>query len=270
MIKARNILLFLIFSGEALAQRLDTLQVYFQIDKTEISPQAGKFIDSLINNGILEHAKKIIVLGYGDYLGSNDYNSKLSYTRARNVQDYLTVSGLDARDITLCMGKGKISRNIKGNDGVSADRKVQIIYYGKIDTPAAEKFNDYILRLKDNETIALSNIHFFRGSLRMTPASFPELRMLIDFMVGHPSYRIQLEGHVCCLGPYEGLDEPYDESTLSLKRAECISDSLVAHGVEKNRLKAKGLGNRNPIADPEETNADRELNRRVEVRVLGR
>ena len=264
-------LLTLLYSQMVFAEKYDTLQIYFQLDKTELSEKSSHCIDSLIKNNLLEQDKKIIVLGYCDYLGSSDYNNKLSYIRAKNVQDYLISSGYNAANITLCMGKGKIQHNATGKkDGVSADRKVQLIYFGKIDTPVVEKFSHYIKRLKDDETLPLNGIHFFRGSLRLTPESLPSVNMLAEFMLHNKTYKIQLEGHVCCLGPYPGYDEPYDESTLSTKRAELIRDTLIAHGIDKTRLKAIGLGNRNPIVEIENTPEEQELNRRVEIKVVGR
>ena len=78
-----------------------------------------------------------------------------------------------------------------------------------------------------------------------------------------------MEGHVCCLGPRSGKDEPYLESTLSQKRAESIRDPLVAHGVSTERITCVGLGNNDPLND-EETEQEQELNRRVEIRVVER
>jgi outer membrane protein OmpA-like peptidoglycan-associated protein len=180
------------------------------------------------------------------------------------------MAGFDKNDITLVVGKGKInSKPVYGKAGNAPDRKVDIIINRPIDTPAVEKFHYYMSRLEVNETIALNNIQFFRGSVRIKPESLPELNMLIDFMQRNATYKIQLEGHVCCL-PYSIHDEPYDESTLSTKRAECIRDSLIVHGINKERLQANGLGTDNPVAFPEVTEEDQLLNRRVEVRIMSK
>ena len=121
-----------------------------------------------------------------------------------------------------------------------------------------------------NETLPLNEIHFYRGSLRLTPESIPQLKVLYNFLELNKTYTIQLEGHVCCLGPYSGLDEPYDSSTLSTLRAGSVYDSLVSYGIDKARLKYTGLGNNNPIADPEITEEEMEINRRVDVRILSK
>ncbi len=270
MSKIAGICLFIFSCVAGYGQEHDTLHVYFPLDKTNLTDVGVKFMDSLVSHKVLKTGNRIILLGYGDYLGNNDYNQNLSYARAKNVQDYLLMSGFDKSDITLVIGKGKIYHaHVKGKSGNAGDRKVDIIINRTIDTPAAQKFVYYLLRLQVNETIPLHNIQFFRGSIRITPESLPELNMLIDFMQLNATYKIKLEGHVCCL-PYGMHDEPYDESTLSTKRAECIMDSLIVHGINKDRLQAIGLGTENPIAYPEFTEEDQLLNRRVEVRIMSK
>ncbi len=258
-------------TASAWCQPQDTIHVYFELDNTSFSDQTGKYIDSLIATNIIPHEGKITVLGYADYLGSSDYNNVLSKARARRVQDYLIGSGFEKDDIILCMGKGKIDNKGKnGRGGNAPDRKVDIIVRKLIDTPAIEKFEYAIQALKINEALPLTDVHFFRGSLRITPQSLPELHVLYDYLKQNSTYIVQLEGHVCCLGPEEGKDEPYDQSTLSTKRAEGIYDSLVSYGIPASRMKYVGLGNNNPIAVRDWTEEEMEMNRRVEVRILSK
>jgi len=271
---------FLIFSSQAHSQLFDTLHIYFPLDKNELTADATKYIDSLIHKKVIAPGKKITLMGYGDYLGSDGYNENLSYSRAKNLQDYLTVTGFNKQDIKLCVGKGKINSPARnGNKGNSKDRKVEIIIDKIIDTPAAEKFNYALINLKDKETYPVYDIHFFQGSLGITPQSQPYVKMLYNFLNAHNSYIIQLEGHICCIGPAPG-DEPYDESTLSMKRAELIRDSLVHYGIDSARIKCMGLGNHNliydEVTDPENPDMpparieNSEMSRRVEIRILKR
>jgi outer membrane protein OmpA-like peptidoglycan-associated protein len=252
----------------ALSQPRDTIRVLFPLDRHYLTDKATKQIDSLIAAKVLERNKKMIVLGFGDYLGTSEYNDNLSYFRAKNVEEYLLMANFRKENITLLVGKGKIVRPANGS-GYPNDRKVEIIFDKKLDTPAKEKFFHYLYRMEVNETIALRNIHFYRGSIRIIPESLTELQYLVQFLAEHPTWRIQLEGHICCLGPLPGKDEPYDESTLSQKRAEVIRDSLVARGIDRSRLQCVGLGN-NFMLNDEETGEEQALNRRVEVRVLSK
>jgi outer membrane protein OmpA-like peptidoglycan-associated protein len=269
----KHILLILLLTFATLhthAQSHDTIRIYFPLDKNNLTEQASKTLDSLMHNKVIEPGKKIILLGWGDYLGSESYNDNLSYARAKNVQDYLVIYGFNKPDITLVLGKGKINRPpLNGNLGFPPDRKVDIIIDSKIDTPAEQKMTHYILRLNEGETYALRNINFYQGSIRITPGSLPELKMLYNFLRDHPTIKIQLEGHICCMGIVEGVDEPYDESTLSQKRAETIADSMFVYGIAKDRIKCIGLGNNNLIRN-EEGYEDEARSRRVEVKILSR
>lgn len=259
----------LIAADSVYSQPYDTLLVFFPLDKTNFTEASSKFLDSIVAHNVLKHGESIRLFGHGDYLGSDDYNKNLSYMRAKNVQDYLVLSGFNRDDIKLIIGKGKINRpGATDRLGNPVDRKVEMVINKIVDTPEEQKFRYYFERTQINETMPLRNIEFYRGSVRVTPESMPELLRLIAWMMEHPSYRIRLEGHICCLGPGLGQDEPYDESTLSEKRARSIRDSLIVHGIDTARLQCIGMGNSYPVVYPEESDEDGRRNRRVEVRVL--
>lgn len=111
-----------------------------------------------------------------------------------------------------------------------------------------EKKKDYILK-----------ISFKRGSeTKMTEDSKVALDELSKFMQDNPEVKILIRGHVCCV-PKRGA---------SKKRAESVRNQLVKDGIDKKRMKVKGMSNNEPIVWPEDTEADRQQNRRVDVRFL--
>ncbi len=250
----------------------DTVHLYFPLDKMQLTERSTKIIDSLIANNWMEHDKRITVLGYSDYLGSDDYGKAISAARAKNVEDYLVIAGIDKKDITRCVGKGKINRAGKNEKtGNSIDRKVDLIFDARIDTPEDKKFVYYLTNLKPEESLALKNIEFYQGSLRIKPESLPWLKIVSDYLYDHKNIVFQLEGHVCCIGPILGIDEHYDDGTLSQKRAQEIADTLGARGIDISRIKgAIGMGNGYAIAWPEVSSQDQQANRRVEIRVISR
>ena len=67
-----------------------------------------------------------------------------------------------------------------------------------------------------------------------------------------------IEGHTDNVG-----EEIYNQS-LSEKRAHEIENYLIRKGVSDARMKTRGYGERQPIA-PNETDAGRQLNRRIEI-----
>ncbi|MBS1688275.1 MAG: OmpA family protein [Bacteroidetes bacterium] len=257
----------LVTSNNSFASGRDSLKVYFALDDRKLSITAQQKIDSLIYNDIIRPDQDLIILGYADYLGSKAYNIALSRARAENVKDYLLKSGFKGDKVTLCIGKGKIERApVKGKAGYPADRIVQIIInkQPKITTAAPD-----ITTAKTNETIKLDNIFFFPGRHVVRPESMPELEKFYIVLKEHPSLRIQIEGHICCKGPSsDGYDFDTGEYALSVNRAKTIYEYLVGKGIEPGRLKYVGFGVTRPLVYPEKNEADENMNRRVEARIL--
>ena len=74
----------------------------------------------------------------------------------------------------------------------------------------------------------------------------------------HPDMTVQIVGHTCDMGP-----ESYNQG-LSERRAQAVRDFLVNEvGVDPNRLSVSGHGETKP-AYPNDTEANRQKNRRVE------
>ncbi len=272
---------YLLYSMCAYCQVKDTFEVHFPFNISKISKEEIKHIDLLIFNDKLIHGNKLIVLGYADFVGGSSYNDTLSMHRAKNVLNYLISSGFDKNDIQLCIGKGKIDRNnIKGNDGYAPDRKVQIIIdraamIKKLppgNTTTYSSLDDKIEfeNLKVDQVLILNNIFFKLNSPEILEQSRPDLQKLLNFMQKFPTVKIQVEGHVCCMGPVDGTDSKYKHRNLSECRAEAIYNNLVEKGISKDRVKYIGLGNRNPVVRNEVTEADKQRNRRVEIRILSK
>lgn len=260
------------------AQHKDTFEVYFQFNVSKLSKEAQAYIDRLVFKDTLIHGDKLMVLGYADFVGGSSYNDTLSMLRATNVRNYLVQAGFDEKNIKLCVGKGKIDRaDNTAKDGYAPDRKVQIIIDREAmaakppDPPRPEhKGRIDINKLKVGETFALYDIYFKLNKPELLPQSEPDLGKLLEFMSGNPTVQVQIEGHVCCMGPTEGVDSRYKGRNLSECRAEAIYNYLAEKGINKDRMKFIGLGNNNPIIKNELTEADKQKNRRVEVRILSK
>lgn len=267
------------FAHHANAQKRDTFLVYFTLNDSNLNKEAKQRLGVLVKADSLKHGQKLIILGYADYLGDSEYNARLSTTRAKNVQDYLVTSGLDQKDIKICIGKGKIDRaGMTAKTGYQPDRKVDII----IDRAAIQQKqtinrnpwlrkdpNQPPVQLKVNQTFRL-DILFENSSSLFARGMQYELELLYGFMIRNKNLCIQIEGHICCTGTdfmVDGLDLN-GGGPLSLKRAKAVYDYLVARGIKTERIKYKGLAGKDPVVNPEITEDDRQLNRRVEIRIL--
>ncbi len=146
-------------------QRADTFDVYFDRNDANVSAKGYDYIKKLIADSSVFHGQKITLLGYADYLGSNGHNDSLSVARARSVENQLLMLGFRKKDISLCVGKGKIDRMPAGKDGYSADRKVQIVASKNWAVKVyASDFNIEMVKVIDKEH------HFAIGKYAVTQA----------------------------------------------------------------------------------------------------
>jgi len=280
----------LLYSSVLIAQNKDTVRLYFELNERALNKHSQQKIDSLIYNDILYPGENVMIIGYADYLGSERYNEGLSQERAKNVQAYLQQYGIRKENITLCIGKGEIERlNVKGKEGYAADRKVDIVVNKghstantkqKIPQPlqknepkivAPQKHTGDLIDItsyKPGETFVLRNI-YFPAERHDISGSRKTLNKLYEILVAHPTLKISIEGHVCCINGYpDAYDIDSKDNNLSLNRAKAISDYLVDRGIDANRLKYYGFGKSKPIVAIERNEDDAERNRRVEIRIL--
>jgi outer membrane protein OmpA-like peptidoglycan-associated protein len=110
------------------------------------------------------------------------------------------------------------------------------------------------------ETITLNNILFDQGKDNIKPESKPELDKVVAFMKANPGAEIELSGHTSSEG-----DRMYNRS-LSYRRVKACKDYIVLMGISEERLIAVGFGPDRPVA-PNDTEAGRKQNRRVEMRI---
>jgi outer membrane protein OmpA-like peptidoglycan-associated protein len=105
-------------------------------------------------------------------------------------------------------------------------------------------------------------IYFEFGKARIEERSYPILDELVKVLAEHADIKIQIEGHT------DNVRGPtFDNNTLSRKRAEAVKGYMVSHGVDAERLKTKGYGDKKPIA-PNDTEEGRDKNRRVEFVII--
>src|SRR5690349_14398495 len=88
----------------------DTVKVFFRFNEDALTEAEQFRLDSLLYRRVLHPTQSLKLIGYGDYVGSNEYNLDLSRRRAATIQQYLTASGFKAEKIILVMGKGRIDR----------------------------------------------------------------------------------------------------------------------------------------------------------------
>lgn len=104
-------------------------------------------------------------------------------------------------------------------------------------------------------------IYFKFGSAELDHASDPLLNSVADIVNRCPAVKIEVSGHTDSVG------NPQSNMELSLQRARSVADFLIRRGVLPERILTRGYGDTRPVA-PNESEAGRARNRRIEFRVL--
>lgn len=109
--------------------------------------------------------------------------------------------------------------------------------------------------------VQLYNIYFETDSFRILPQSEPELQNLSLFLKNNGQLKVEIQGHTDSSG------SAVANQVLSERRAKSVVDYLTGSGIQSNRLKWGGYGDKVPIAT-NETPEGRTLNRRTTIKIL--
>jgi outer membrane protein OmpA-like peptidoglycan-associated protein len=117
-------------------------------------------------------------------------------------------------------------------------------------------------KLSVGVTSILRNIYFDFNRATFQTDSYGELNKLEGMLRQSSNVMVEIGGHTDAVGT-----SAYN-IYLSRKRAEAVKDYLTKKGIDARRIKAVGYGKTKPLASNDDENDGRELNRRVEFRVL--
>lgn len=119
----------------------------------------------------------------------------------------------------------------------------------------------YLDPVKAGASIVLNNLFFPTNSYELEKKSKTELDRLMRFMNQYPDIRVEISGHT------DDVGSDATNMTLSANRAQAVYDYLVKNGLKADRLEHKGYGETQPAA-PNSNEANRQLNRRIELKIL--
>jgi outer membrane protein OmpA-like peptidoglycan-associated protein len=108
--------------------------------------------------------------------------------------------------------------------------------------------------------LADSNISFRPDSATITPEGLVVVERLAELLKSNPAAKVAVSGHTDSNG------SPERNLALSVARADAVRDELVALGVESSRITTQGEGDTKPLV-PNDTPANRRINRRIEVQI---
>ena len=118
-----------------------------------------------------------------------------------------------------------------------------------------------------NESVVMNNVFFKYDKDVIIDESLPDLEKMAKLLNKNKKITIEISGHT----DSKGADD-YN-MRLSEKRAQAVKAYLIKNGVDANRISAVGKGETMPIArnenpDGSDNPEGRQLNRRIELKVL--
>jgi len=113
--------------------------IYFDFDKYTVSATERAKIDAVAGR---VKATEVIIAGYTDHFGTEEYNLGLSDRRAQSVREYLVKIGVgEAKAEIMALGSQHADKNAAGRQSGAKDRKALIVdinYSGPVSVaPAA-------------------------------------------------------------------------------------------------------------------------------------
>lgn len=290
------LILVCVFSKAMFSQTKSyTLSVYYDINRTEPVDHFKK-VDSMYS-AWSGNRYSVRIVGYADYLFSDNYNLSLSTKRAEILSDYLKKKKGPVNLVILGFeGKGeKQSTASASKEGEPRQRRVDICVreeiFKKIGTRENKTQIDSVVKkipakpeektivhtssqkkieeLKKGESLTIEGLNFIPGRHIPVKSAMPVLEKLLKTMKSNPNLKIEIQGHICCIFDHEdGYDYDTHDMKLSTNRAMVVFNYLVKNGIDKERLTYKGYGRTQPKIEIERSEEDEQANRRVDIKVL--
>jgi OOP family OmpA-OmpF porin len=107
--------------------------------------------------------------------------------------------------------------------------------------------------------VRLEGASFATGSSRLLKAAGSKLDVVVDAANQYPDIQLEVSGYTDNTGNADS------NLALSQARADAVKAYLVGKGVASDRIRSKGYGADNPVAD-NKTAKGRAMNRRVEIK----
>lgn len=119
----------------------------------------------------------------------------------------------------------------------------------------------YLFPIEIGQVVRLNNVFFDFDQWDLRPESYVELDRVVKLLNENPAIEIEMSAHT----DSKGSDE-YN-FTLSDNRAKSVKDYILSKGIAESRIISQGYGETKPVAT-NETDEGRQLNRRVEFKIL--
>jgi outer membrane protein OmpA-like peptidoglycan-associated protein len=119
----------------------------------------------------------------------------------------------------------------------------------------------YLAPIEIGQVVRLNNVFFDFDKWDLRPESFVELNRVVELMNDNPSIEIEMSAHTDSKG-----SDDYNFK-LSDERARSVREYILSKGIAPSRIISQGYGETKPVV-PNDTDENRQLNRRVEFKII--
>jgi outer membrane protein OmpA-like peptidoglycan-associated protein len=224
-------------------------KTYFPENKSSLTDEAKHELDLAAEILKKNPTAEINVNGY------DKNNKKIAEARAKAVSSYLIDKGIEPSRIKSESARISKSQNIN-NRSVDLDVKLKSGLAMNYDPKLIPSYTV-------GSTFVLRNIYFITAKHELKAEGKAELDTLKNILMDNPTLKIELAGHTDDVG-----NDEYNQK-LSENRAKAAVDYLVKKGIAADRLTYKGYGESMPYV-PNDSDFNRQLNRRTEAKIIAR
>jgi OOP family OmpA-OmpF porin len=119
-----------------------------------------------------------------------------------------------------------------------------------------------VVPIEQDAVMRLNTIFFDFGKAVLKPEAFPELDRVVQLMNERTDMHIEIAGHTDNVGSDE------TNQKLSERRANAVKKFMLSKGIDMSRITAVGYGEKKPIVSNDDEKDGREINRRVEIKIV--
>ena len=119
----------------------------------------------------------------------------------------------------------------------------------------------YLVPIEIGQVVRLNNVFFDFDKWDLREESFVELDRVVKLLTENPGIEIEMSAHTDSYG-----SDDYNYK-LSDNRARSVMEYILSKGIATHRIISQGYGETQPVA-PNDTDENRQLNRRVEFKIL--
>ena len=131
----------------------------------------------------------------------------------------------------------------------------QIITPEQMDAPVVTKDAE-VKAIETGKVCDLRDIYYETNSYTLTQASKVIIALFVEFLKDNPTVKVEIQGHTDNIGNDDANQK------LSEQRAKAVYDHVLSKGIPADRIRYKGYGESQPIAD-NNTAIGRAKNRRT-------